>query len=94
MTTPLSQLELDQENIKRKLLEFGVSNKCPVSGHNDWTLVKEFVSVVSWNGENKSFTFNSAYPAVMLACGGCGYMALFSAVKLGLVNRNGEGTDE
>ena len=91
MATILSQRKLDPQKIEEKLRQFGATNKCPVSGHSDWTLVDEFVSVVPWD---KKFIFNNSYPAVMLGCNGCGYMALFSAIVLGLVSPDEEVVDE
>ena len=84
MATKESQRVIDKDRIEQKLREFGAANKCPISGHAEWTIVEEFVSVVPW--ENK-FNFSGSYPAVMLACNGCGYLALFSAIILGLVDR-------
>ena len=46
MATALSEQTFDQERVKEKLLEFGVTNKCPMSGHNEWSLADEFVTVV------------------------------------------------
>lgn len=53
--------------------------------------MEEFVTVVPWED---GFTFSGTYPAVMLACNGCGYMALFSAIVLGLVEPDEVSSDE
>lgn len=87
MATTVSYRKLDKAIIEDKLREFGATNKCPISGHNSWTIADEFVTVVPWSGKNRNFIFSSTFPAVMLACNGCGYMALFSALKLGLVEQ-------
>ena len=94
MATILSQRKLDPKKIEEKLRQFGSDNKCPISGHYSWAIADEFVSVVPWSGKNRNFLFNNTYPAVMLACNGCGYMALFSAMKLGLVDLHEEDADE
>ena len=91
MATIMSQRKLDAQQVEEKLREFGFTTKCPVSGHSSWTLVDDFVTVVQWN---KQIVFKNTYPAVMLACNECGYMALFSAIKLGLVNPNEDDADE
>ena len=88
MATKVSYRKVNKSRIEEKLHEFGAMNKCPVSGHSQWSIADEFVTVVPWSGKNRNFVFNNTYPAVMLACNGCGYMALFSAVVLGLVDRN------
>ena len=94
MATALSEETFDQERVKEKLLEFGVTNKCPMSGHNEWSLADEFVTVVPYKSKNRNFAFNKAFPAVMISCGACGYMALFSAIKLGLVEHHDEDIDD
>ena len=94
MVTILSQRKLDPKKIEGKLRELGATTKCPVSGHSEWTLADEFVTVVPWDEKKRNTVFNNSYPAVMLACNGCGYMALFSAIKLGLVNLEEESADE
>lgn len=94
MSTAISNQKVDPERVNKKLREFGVTNKCPMSGHSDWTLVNEFVTVVPYKDSERRITFDPAIPAVMLACRGCGYMALFSAIKLGLVERHEEEVDE
>ena len=91
MATKLSQLELSEKQIEEKLRQTGVTLTCPVSGHSQWTIVNDFVSVIPWDGK---YIFNNSYPAIMLGCKGCGYMALFSAVVLGLVNPDEESSDE
>ena len=93
MATIMSHSKLNAEQVEEKLREFGFTTKCPVSGHSSWTLVDEFVTVVPWS-KKRGFVFNNTIPAVMLACNECGYMALFSAVKLGIVDPNEEGADE
>ena len=87
MATKLTQRKVTSEEVRERLRDFGFTIKCPVSGHSSWTLVNDFVTVVQW--EDKVI-FNNSYPAVMLACDGCGYMALFSAIKLGLVEPDKE----
>ena len=94
MATKVSYRKVNKSLIEEKLHEFGVTNKCPVSGHNLWSIADEFVSVVPWSGKNRNFLFNNTYPAVILACNGCGYMALFSAIVLGLVSPDEEVVDE
>ena len=94
MPTAISEHKLDPESVKEKLREFGFANKCPMSGHTEWSLASEFVTVVPYKDKEKNIIFNPAFPAVMLACNGCGYMALFSAIILGLVDRHEEGVDE
>ena len=94
MATILSQRKLDPMKIQEKLREFGATNKCPISGHTEWSIADEFVTVVPWDEKKRNIVFNNSYPAVMLACNGCGYMALFSAVVLGLVDRNEGNIDD
>lgn len=91
MATKESHRAIDRDQIEKKLREFGAANKCPISGHAEWTIVEEFVSVVPWED---GFKFGGTYPAVMLACNGCGYMALFSAIVLGLVEPDEVSSDE
>lgn len=90
MATKTSYRRVDKARVDEKLREFGAANKCPVSGHSDWTIIDDFVSVVPWN---RNFVFDNTYPAVMLGCNGCGYMALFSATVLGLVDPYDEETE-
>ena len=94
MATKVSYRKVNKSLIEEKLHEFGAMNKCPVSGHRLWSIADEFVSVVPWSGKNRNFLFNNTYPAVMLACNGCGYMALFSAIILGLVSPGEEVVNE
>ena len=93
--------------------------KCPISGHQDWTIAFGYVEIkpvstfphfsnpyasrkveitggMAYHGGEKILgsgstdsTFlsadDAAYPTVMATCKGCGYLALFNAVVLGLV---------
>ena len=93
MATTVSYRKLDKAIIEDRLRNRSY-HRCPVSGHSQWSIADEFVSVVPWSGKNRNFIFNNTYPAVMLACNGCGYIALFSAVMLGLVERSEEALDE
>lgn len=74
--------KINTELVKEALAEVLINLECPFSGHQTWTIVDQFVTVVPWSDR---IVFNNAYPAVMLVCNECGYMALFSAIKLGLV---------
>ena len=64
--------------------------KCPYSGHTEWTLVPEFVEFGPFYGgsmvvrRNVYPTVMNVYPAVMIVCSGCGHLAFFSSVVLGL----------
>ena len=57
--------------------------KCPYSGHTEWTLVPEFVEFRPFYG-GPMVGRGNVYPAVMIVCSGCGHLAFFSSVVLGL----------
>lgn len=88
MTTKTAWRKLDLKRVEKALDEKLTNFKCPFSGHNNWTIVEEFVTVVPL--KNQGIVIGTSYPAVMLACTGCGYMALFSAKILGLYDEEDE----
>lgn len=82
VTKTAARRKLDLKRVEKALEETLTSFVCPFSGHSSWTIAEEFVTVVPL--KNRGIVIGNSYPAVMLACTGCGYMALFSAKILGL----------
>ena len=66
------------------LRKFWLNPKCPFSGHNEWTLVEDYVEVRPYF-QGSLAVGGTVYPAVMVICNGCGYMAMFSGIRLGLL---------
>jgi len=78
--------KVDAEKARQALASVWKTPRCPFSGHNEWTLVEDFVELRPYFRGSLAVG-GPVYPAVMAICNGCGYMALFSAVKLGLLGR-------
>ena len=88
MATTLTQTKkIDTKQVEEALDEVLSNFKCPFSGHRSWAIVDELVTITPWI---EGIVPDHSYPAVMLACNGCGYVALFSAIKLGLVSPDAE----
>lgn len=79
-----SRLEFDREKVVATLSERWGQGHCPF-GHDQWDLVPNFVEVRPYHGGGMVIGSGGVYPAVMVICQTCGYMAMFSAVKLGLL---------
>ena len=56
---------------------------CPLCGNKNWILAEYVVEMRPFTGGNFRLG-GPVYPAVLAFCGACGYMALTSAVKIGL----------
>ena len=88
VTKTAARRKLDLERVEKALEETLTSFVCPFSGHSSWTIAEELVTVVPL--KNRGIVIGNSYPAVMIACAGCGYMALFSAKILGLYDEEDE----
>lgn len=86
MTTKVAPQKLDLNRVVKAIKDKGVSAKCPFSGHESWSLVDELVTAIPL--KNHGIVLGNSYPAIMLVCTGCGYMALFSAKVLGLYSED------
>lgn len=78
--------QIDVQEVQDALNRVWSTGKCPFSGHEDWTIVSELVEIKPFQRGGLTIGGN-VYPAVMVACNGCGYIALFSAVVLGLTTK-------
>jgi hypothetical protein len=81
--------KVDVEKAKQALLRVWEKNTaCPFSGHRDWGIAEEFVEIKPPSSPAYFPGGGNTYPAVLVYCNGCGYMALFSAVVLGLIQKD------
>lgn len=113
-----NQFKFDSSQARDALQNVLADAKCPISGHQDWTIAfgyVEFKPVSTFPHSSNPYTSqkveisggmayhggekilasggrsaflsadDAAYPTVMATCKGCGYIALFNAVVLGLV---------
>ena len=82
--------KIDVDQMAEALNRAGATVKCPFAGddddHGDWSFADEFVTIVPYNTDKGAVLAGSSYPAVMIACNGCGYTALFNAVMLGILD--------
>ena len=76
--------KLDVAKAQDALRDLWKDPRCPFSGHNQWTVARDYVELRPYFG-GSMVVGGTVYPGVMVVCNGCGYMALFSAVKLGLL---------
>jgi hypothetical protein len=83
---------LDKAKAKAALEEVWKDAVCPFSGHKEWAIADDFVEMRPYYGGDFVVGEGNIYPAVMVVCAGCGHMALFSAVRLGLLGK--EESDE
>ena len=79
--------KLDSLDIEKRIEKLWKTPECPFSGHNERTIVDQFVEVKPFSETPAMVIGGGVYPAVMFVCRGCGYMALFSAMVLGLLDR-------
>lgn len=84
--------KLDVQEVEEALRKVWTNYECPFSGHQSWTIVDELVKLTPYEtsftvSNEHRMVVSNVYPAVMLVCNGCGYMALFSAVALGLIEK-------
>lgn len=78
--------KVDTEKAQALLEElWGKPAVCPFSGHTDWSMAEYIVEVRPFLRGGLDLE-KGAYPGVLVACEGCGYMVMFSAVRLGLVS--------
>ena len=85
---------VDRERAKALLEErWGKPARCPFSGHTDWGMAEDFVELRPYQGGGLGVG-GGVYPGVLVVCNGCGYMAMFSAVALGLLSTKGEAESE
>jgi hypothetical protein len=83
----LSEKQIEQA---KQALQEPLSKACPFCGGCDWRIA-DIVHSVPWQ-EGGAFTLGQvSIPLVLIACGGCWYVAQFSAAKLGLVEPEQEG---
>ena len=84
-----ASMKIDVDETAKVLERVGATARCPYAGndteHRGWGLADEFVAIVPYN-DARGIILHQSYPAVMLACETCGHMALFSAIKLGLIS--------
>lgn len=92
VTKTAARRKLDLKQVEKTLDETLTNFVCPFSGHNTWTIAKELVTVVPH--KSHALVMGNSYPAVMIACTGCGYMALFSAKILGLYDEEDAGEED
>ena len=91
-TTTMRRLgtKIDVDKMAEVLERVGATTKCPFAGddenHGNWSFAEEFVTIVPYNTNRGAVLAGNSYPAVMIACNGCGYTALFNAVMLGILD--------
>lgn len=60
---------------------------CPVCESNNWTIADHLVSPPITGVEGGTFLGGPSYPHVMLISGECGYVMMFNAIVLGIVEK-------
>lgn len=58
--------------------------QCPFCQADHWDIGEELISSLPFEGGSVKFG-SKAYPVLTILCRNCGYVANFSAVKVGLV---------
>ena len=81
----MSREHFDSAKVEQALRKVWRNARCPFSGDNNWTLVQDYVEVRPYQ-EGALVLGGPIYPAVMVVCNTCGYMATFNAIKLGLLS--------
>ena len=76
----------DSAKVEKTLRKVWKDASCPFSGDNNWTLVQEYVEIRPYCGQGSMLLGGAIYPAVMVVCNTCGYMATFNAIRLGLLS--------
>lgn len=61
---------------------------CEMCQTRNWNLEPHIVTPAIY--VKKGFTFDSAYPHVMITCKNCGNVKFFSATQIGIVKKPGE----
>ena len=81
--------KIDVDKMAKALDKVGAAVQCPFArgdDHGGWSFAEEFVAIVPYSVKRGAILGGSSYPAVMIACNGCGYTALFNAVMLGFID--------
>ena len=58
--------------------------RCPFCQEDHWEIGEELISSIPFEGGVFKFA-RGAYPVLTILCTNCGYVANFSAVKVGLI---------
>ncbi len=66
--------------------------QCPFCQDDHWEIGEELISSIPFEGSAFKFG-HGAYPVLTILCANCGYVASFSAVKMGLTNGNKSNAD-
>lgn len=67
------------------------SQACPVCGTNNWTVADHLVSPPITGVGGGTFLGGPSYPHVMLISNECGYVMMFNAIILGIVEKKEPG---
>ena len=63
---------------------------CPICGNAHWGIGEELVEVRDYRyGQRLNLEGEVAYPLVLVYCETCGYTMLFSAIRVGLLDKAG-----
>jgi hypothetical protein len=81
----MNREHFDPAKVEQALRKVWRNAHCPFSGDNNWTLVQDYVEVRPYQ-EGSLVLGGPIYPAVMVVCNTCGYMATFNAIRLGLLS--------
>ena len=64
--------------------------KCPVCGQSHWLVNDTIFQTIEFTGANIALVAGmSLVPLIMITCSNCQHTLLFNAVKLGLLNSDG-----
>lgn len=92
-------MKLTQQQIDKviKHLKQNAPNgiKCPVCGQSHWLVNDTIFQTIEFSGANITLAKGmSLVPLVMITCSNCQQTLLFNAIKLGLLNFNGDLIEE
>ena len=75
---------VDAQAVRDWLKSKGVREECPMCGHADLRVSKDFYAVICLNRVTNAPDLQRGSRVVRIRCANCGYVALFHARQIGL----------
>lgn len=78
-------MRVDNEKLLQVINEKWVTKKCPMCGHNNWTIDKDMMTMLGV-GEDKSINLGGKIiPVVAVTCNECGNTIFINPLAIGCI---------